>query len=214
LDVIKRLELTGIVPVIVLNDPELAVPLGRALLAGGVDCAEVTFRTQSAAEVIKRLTDNLPELLVGAGTVLNAAQVDSAVNAGAKFIVSPGLNPNTVTYCQSLNVTIIPGCVTPSDIERAIDLGLNKVKFFPAEASGGLSYIKAVSAPYAGVKFMPTGGISLNNLGDYIGCKAIFACGGSYMVSSKLIENREWTEISELCLKSVEIIKTVRSQTK
>ncbi|GHU91329.1 hypothetical protein FACS1894202_12560 [Clostridia bacterium] len=200
----------GIVPVVVLEDEALAVPLGRALIAGGVPCAEITFRTGAAAAVIRRLSEELPELLVGAGTVLTPAQADAAKAAGAKFAVAPGLNPGNVRYCRDIGLPMLPGCATPSDIERALDLGLDALKFFPAKELGGLPYIKALAAPYRSVSFMPTGGVSLANLGEYIGFSRVIACGGSYMVSAQLIRERNWDEVSSLCKRSVEIIKNAR----
>ena len=152
----------GIIPVIALDDAGDAAPLAEALLNGGISCAEVTFRTAAAEETIRKISEDYPEMLVGAGTVLTTEQVDSAVAAGAKFIVSPGLNPVTVKYCQAKGVPVIPGIMTPSEIELALSLGLTEVKFFPAEAAGGVKMIKALSAPYGNVRFMPTGGITPN----------------------------------------------------
>ena len=162
--VLEKISKIGIVPVVKIDRAQDALPLAKALCAGGLPCAEVTFRTDAAAEAIKIMTENFPDMCVGAGTVLNAAQVDVAVEAGAKFIVSPGLNANTVKYCQEKNVPITPGTSSPSDIELAIELGLDVVKFFPAEQSGGLAKIKAMAAPYVNMKFMPTGGINAKNL--------------------------------------------------
>ena len=158
--VLEQISKIGIVPVVKIDNPADALPLAKALCAGGLPCAEVTFRTSAAAEAIKIMTDNFPSMCVGAGTVLNAEQVDAAVAAGAKFIVSPGLNPRTVKYCVEKNIPITPGTSSPSDIEQAIELGLDVVKFFPAEQSGGLAKIKAMAAPYVNMKFMPTGGQS------------------------------------------------------
>ena len=210
--VLEQISKIGIVPVVKIDRAEDALPLAKALCAGGLPCAEVTFRTDAAAEAIKIMTENFPEMCVGAGTVLNAAQVDAAVAAGAKFIVSPGLNPNTVKYCISKNVPITPGTSSPSDIEQAIELGLDVVKFFPAEQSGGLAKIKAMSAPFPQFKVMPTGGISLKNLGEYISAPVIAACGGSYMVTADLINNQKWEEITDLCKKSREIVETARKK--
>jgi len=162
--VLEQLNKIGIVPVVKIDRVEDAIPLAKALCAGGLPCAEVTFRTDAAAGAIKAMTDNFPNMCVGAGTVLNSAQVDAAIEAGSKFIVSPGLNPKTVKYCIEKNIPITPGTSSPSDIEQAIELGLDVVKFFPAEQSGGLAKIKAMAAPYVNMKFMPTGGISAKNL--------------------------------------------------
>ena len=188
----------GVIPVIKISDPDDAIPLAKALIDGGLPAAEITFRTSCAAEAIKKITDAFPEMLVLAGTVLNAAQVDAAVAAGAKIIVSPGLNPKTVSYCKSKNVPIIPGTANPSDIEQAIELGLDTVKFFPAEAVGGLKMLKAMSAPYGAMKFMPTGGINAENLLTYLQFDKILCCGGSFMVKDDLIRDKKWDEITEL----------------
>ena len=188
----------GLIPVIKISDVETAVPLAKALCAGGLPAAEITFRTECAAEAIAAITKELPHMLVGAGTVLTPEQADRAVAAGAKFIVSPGLNPTVVKHCQSIGVPILPGCATPSEIEQALELGLSVVKFFPAEAAGGLPMIKAMSAPYGGVKFMPTGGINEENLLSYLGFNKIVACGGSFMVKDSLINEGKFDEITAL----------------
>ena len=210
-EVLKKIEEIGIVPVVVLNDAKDAEPLAQALCDGGLPCAEVTFRTDAAEESIRIMTEKFPDMLVGAGTVLTTEQVDRAVAAGAKFIVSPGLNPRIVKYCVEKGITITPGCANPSDVEQAIENGLDVVKFFPAEQSGGLAKIKSMAAPFAMFKIMPTGGISLKNLKEYLSCSTICACGGSYMVTADLIDNQKWDEIIDLCKKSVEIVKEVRS---
>ena len=185
--VLEQISKIGIVPVVKIDRAEDALPLAKALCAGGLPCAEVTFRTDAAAEAIKIMTENFPNMCVGAGTVLNKEQVDAAVEAGAKFIVSPGLNPNTVKYCIEKGVPVTPGTSSPSDIEQAIELGLDVVKFFPAEQSGGLAKIKAMAAPYVNMKFMPTGGINAKNLTSYLDFPKIIACGGSWMVPGDLI---------------------------
>ena len=208
--VLEKLNKIGIVPVVVINNVEDAAPLAKALCAGGLPCAEVTFRTAAAKEAIKIMTETCPEMVVGAGTVLNAEQVDAAVEAGATFIVSPGLNPKTVKYCQEKGVPITPGTSSPTDIEQAIELGLDVVKFFPAEQSGGLDKIKAMAAPFPMFKVMPTGGVSLKNLATYAASPVICACGGSYMVTADLIENGKWDEITDLCKQSVQIVKEAR----
>jgi len=202
---------TGVVPVIKLNHPERdAAPLAKALCAGGVPVAEVTFRAAGAAAAIRLMSEACPDMLVGAGTVLTTAQVDEAQAAGAKFIVTPGLDPDLVRYCQSKDLPIYPGCTTPTDYHTAYKLGLEVLKFFPAEQSGGLAKIKAMSAPFPMFQIMPTGGISLKNLAEYLKAPMICACGGSYMVTASLIDGNQWEEITELCRKSVEIVKEVR----
>ncbi|MCD7737718.1 MAG: bifunctional 4-hydroxy-2-oxoglutarate aldolase/2-dehydro-3-deoxy-phosphogluconate aldolase [Lachnospiraceae bacterium] len=203
-EVLQKLNNIGIVPVVVINKVEDAVPLAKALCAGGLPCAEVTFRTAAARDAIKAMTEACPEMVVGAGTVLNAEQVDAAVEAGATFIVSPGLNPKTVKYCQEKGVPITPGTSSPSDIEQAIELGLEVVKFFPAEQSGGLAKIKAMAAPYVNMKFMPTGGINAKNLNDYLSFPKIIACGGSWMVPAKLVDEGKFDEIERLTREAVQ----------
>ena len=201
----------GVVPVIKLNHPERdAIGLAKALCAGGVPVAEVTFRAAGAAKAIRLMTENVPEILVGAGTVLTTAQVDEAMEAGAKFIVTPGLDVEIVKYCQEKSIAVFPGCTTPTDYHTAFKLGLEVLKFFPAEQSGGLAKIKAMAAPFPMFKIMPTGGISLKNLSEYSKSSVICACGGSYMVTADLIDNNTWDEITELCKKSVEIVKEAR----
>lgn len=202
-EVLQKIQKIGIVPVVVLNDAKDAEPLAKALCAGGLPCAEVTFRTAAAAESIKIMTEKFPNMLVGAGTVLTTEQVDKAIEAGAKFIVSPGLNPKIVRYCQEKGVPITPGTTNPSDIEQALELGLEVVKFFPAEAAGGLKMIKAMAAPYVNMKFMPTGGISAANLNDYLDFNKIIACGGSWMVSGALVAEGKFDEIERLTREAV-----------
>lgn len=209
-EVLEKLGQYGIVPVVVLNDSKDAEPLADALCEGGLACAEVTFRTEAAAESIKIMSEKHPEMLVGAGTVLTIEQVDEAVAAGAKFIVSPGLNPEVVKYCLDKNIAITPGVVTPSEMEQAIELGLNIVKFFPAEPSGGLSMIKAVSAPYTMLKFMPTGGINPGNVKEYLKSDKIFACGGSWMVKGDLVNAGDFDKIKELTKEAADIVKEIR----
>ncbi len=201
----------GVVPVIKLNNPERdALPLAKALVDGGMPVAEVTFRAAGAAKAIKIMADAYPEMLVGAGTVMTEDQIDEAIAAGAKFIVTPGLDADLVKYAKKKGIDIFPGCTTPTDYHTAFRLGLKVLKFFPAEQSGGLAKIKAMSAPFPMFKIMPTGGISLKNLADYISCPTICACGGSYMVTADLIDNGRWDEITELCKQSIEIVKANR----
>ena len=211
-DINNRVSAIGVVPVIKLNNPARdAAPLAKALCAGGVPIAEVTFRAAGADEAIRLMKEACPEMLVGAGTVLTTEQVDKAQAAGAEFIVTPGLDPDLVVYCQQKGLPIYPGCTTPTDYHTAYKLGLEVLKFFPAEQSGGLSKIMAMSAPFPMFKVMPTGGISLKNLTEYISNKVICACGGSYMVTADLIDNQKWDEITELCKQSVEIVKEARN---
>jgi 2-dehydro-3-deoxyphosphogluconate aldolase/(4S)-4-hydroxy-2-oxoglutarate aldolase len=197
--VLEELGKIGIIPVIKIDDPEKAVPLAKALLAGHIPCAEVTFRTAEAEEAMLRISRDVPDILLGAGTVLSTAQVDKAIAAGAKFIVSPGFNPKVVSYCVEKGIPIIPGCSTPTDMEQALEMGIELVKFFPAEQSGGLDYIKAVSAPYPSLRFVPTGGINAQNIAKYIGCEKVLACGGSWMINADFIKAGEFDKITSLC---------------
>ena len=210
MDILEQIAQTGIVPVVKLNDPQKAIPLCNALLAGGINVAEVTFRTSCAAQVIKTISSTLPEMIVGAGTIINVEQAKTAIECGAKFIVSPGFSKDIVTYCQSQNVPVIPGCITPTEIMQAIECGLEVVKFFPAKEFGGLSTMKSLSAPFGQIKFMPTGGVSLDNLKDFISAKFIVACGGTYMVKEDLINSENYEEITKLSKQSTDIIKEVR----
>ncbi len=208
----KRVEEIGVVPVIKLNNPEKdAAPLAKALCAGGVPIAEVTFRAAGADKAIKLMKETCPEMLVGAGTVLTTEHVDKALAAGAEFIVTPGFDPELVAYCKEKDLPIYPGCTTPTDYHAALKFGLEVVKFFPAEQSGGLAKIKAMSAPFPMFKVMPTGGISLKNLKEYLSTPVICACGGSYMVTADLIDNGRWEEITDLCRQSVAIVKEARN---
>lgn len=211
-DINNRISEIGIVPVIKLNHPQRdAADLARALCEGGVPVAEVTFRAAGADEAIRIMREACPDMLVGAGTVLAKEQVDRAKAAGAQFIVTPGFDPELVAYCQENGLAIYPGCTTPTDYHAALKFGLEVLKFFPAEQSGGLAKIKAMSAPFPMFKVMPTGGISLKNLKEYISSPVICACGGSYMVTADLIDNHKWDEIKDLCKKSVEIVKEARN---
>ena len=201
--VIEEISKIGIVPVIALDDAKDAEPLAKALCDGGLPCAEVTFRTAAAEESIRIMAEKFPQMLVGAGTVLTPEQADKAVAAGAKFIVSPGLNPKVVAHCVSKNIPIVPGTSNPSDVEQAIEQGLSVVKFFPAEAAGGLAMIKAMSAPYTSVKFMPTGGINADNLNEYLAFNKIIACGGSWMVKKDLVTAGDFDKITALTREAV-----------
>ncbi len=208
--ILEQMQGFGIIPVVVINDVKDAEPLAKALCDGGLPCAEVTFRTDAAEESIRIMAERFPEMLIGAGTVLTTEQVVRAVAAGAKFIVSPGLNPRIVKYCVEKGIVITPGTTNPSDVEQAIENGLEVVKFFPAEPAGGLKMIKAMAAPYVGMKFMPTGGINPNNVRDYLAYDRIIACGGSWMVDGKLVNAGEFDKITELVKEAVQIVKEVR----
>ena len=200
----------GVVPVVVLEDAKDALPLAKALTEGGLPCAEVTFRTEAAEESIRLMSENYSEMLVGAGTVLSVEQVDRAVAAGAKFIVSPGFDPEIVDYCLEKKIPVFPGCITPSEVAQVVKRGLKVVKFFPAEQAGGVAMIKAMAAPYTMVKFMPTGGISAKNLKDYLECDKIICCGGSWMVKGDLIRNGEFDKIRELSKEAVTLAADIR----
>ncbi len=193
----------GIVPVVVINNEESAVGLAKALVKGGLPTAEVTYRTAAAEGAIKRMVAEVPEIIVGAGTITSVEMAQSAVNAGAKYLVSPGFNPKVVQWCLDNNVTIFPGVTSPTQIEQAMEMGLETVKFFPAEAAGGIPMLKSFSSPYSKIKFMPTGGISENNVNDYLKLKNVIACGGSWICPSDLIDNGEFDKIEEFCKKAV-----------
>lgn len=202
-EILERISKIGIVPVVKIDRAQDALPLAKALCAGGLPCAEITFRTEAAAEAIRIMTENFPNMCVGAGTVLHAGQVDAAAEAGAKFIVSPGFNAKTVQYCIDKKIPVTPGISSPGEIEQAIELGLDVVKFFPAEQSGGLAKIKAMAAPYTGMKFMPTGGINEKNLVSYLDFDKVIACGGSWMVPGDLIKEGAWEKIEQLTREAV-----------
>lgn len=208
--VLEELAGYGVVPVVVLNRAEDAKPLAEALCRGGLKCAEVTFRTEAAEESIKIMSESFPEMLVGAGTVLTTEQVDRAVAAGAKFIVSPGFDPEVVDYCIDKNIPVVPGTITPSEVAQGVKRGLKLLKFFPAEQAGGLAMIKAMAAPYTMVRFMPTGGINARNLPDYLASDKIAACGGSWMVKASLVDNKEYDRIEEMTKEAVGTVKKIR----
>jgi len=208
--VLEQIQKMGIIPVVVIDDVKDAEPLAKALCEGGLPCAEVTFRTAAAEESIRIMAEKFPEMLIGAGTVLTTDQVDRAVAAGAKFIVSPGTNPKVVKYCVEKNIPITPGTCTPSEVEQALEHDLEVVKFFPAEQAGGLKMIKAMAAPYVGVKFMPTGGISPENVREYLAYDRIIACGGSWMVKGDLIKAGNFDKIVELTKEAAAIVKEIR----
>lgn len=206
----KKISQFGLVPVVVLEDERDALPLAKALVEGGLPVAEVTFRTAAAEASIKKMCEAYPDMVVGAGTVLNIEQVEKAVAAGAKFIVSPGYDEEIVNYCLEKDIPIYPGTVTPSDLSKAVKKGLSVVKFFPAEQYGGVNTIKALAAPFTTVKFMPTGGVNAKNLKDYLSCNKIVACGGSWMVKGDLIKAQEFEKIKELTREAVALVKEIR----
>ena len=210
-NIMVQIEKTGVIPVVVINDVEDAEPLAQALCEGGLPCAEVTFRTAAAEESIRKMTDIYPDMLIGAGTVLTTEQVDRAVAAGAKFIVSPGFDPEVVDYCILKQIPVFPGCITPSEVAQAVKRGLKVVKFFPAVQFGGVSTIQALTAPYVGLKFMPTGGVNAKNLADYLQCKSIIACGGSWMVKSDLIKAGEFEKIKDMTNEAVSLVNEIRA---
>ena len=208
--VLEKIKKMGIVPVVVIENEKDAVSLADALCNGGLACAEVTFRTAAAGEAIRLMKEAHPEMLVGAGTVLTVDQVDRAVQAGAEFIVSPGFDPEIVDYCLEKEIPVLPGCISPSEVAQAVKRGLKTVKFFPAEPAGGVSMIKAMAAPYVGIKFMPTGGINAKNLEDYLSFDKIICCGGSWMVKGELVNNGEFDKIRELTAEARKLVDSIR----
>lgn len=196
-DPLSRLRELRVVPVIVIDDPDDAGPLGAALAAGGLPCAEITFRTAAAGEALRRITAEHPDFLVGAGTVLTARQADEARRAGARFVVSPGFNPAVVDHCLEHALPIYPGVCTPTEIEAALQRGLSVLKFFPAEPMGGVAFLKAISAPYGAVEFIPTGGIGPEKLPDYLALDRVVACGGSWMAPAEWIRAKEFERIRQ-----------------
>ena len=206
----EKLRKIGIIPVVVLEDAKDAAGLGKALMEGGLPAAEVTFRTDAAEESIRIMAEKFPDMLVGAGTVLTIEQVDRAVAAGAKFIVSPGFDADIVKYCLEKDIPVCPGIQTPTELIQAVKLGLDHVKFFPAENAGGLSMINAVGAAFPKVKFMPTGGINASNVVEYLKSSKIFCCGGSWMVKGALIDAGDFDKIRELTAEAAGIVKANR----
>lgn len=207
-DMVARLEELKIVPIIVIDDAEDAEPLARAIRDGGLPCAEVTFRTAVAAEALRRISDGFPDLLLGAGTVLRPDQVDAARDAGARFIVTPGLNPRVVERCQELGVPIFPGVCTPTDIERAMELGLDTLKLFPAEPMGGVAYLEAISGPYRGVRFIPTGGVDAGNLARWLALPQVVACGGSWLARADRIRAGDFDHVRRQVEEAVAITRS------
>ena len=210
--ILETLGRLGLVPVVKIERAEDAVELGRALLSGGLPCAEITFRTAAAEEAIRHISSSLPEIVLGAGTVRSVDQADRAVSAGAKFIVSPGFNEKVVDWCLDNGVAVTPGVATPTEIDMATDKGLKILKFFPAEAMGGIKTLKAISAPYGEVRFIPTGGINLDNLRDYLALPSVHCCGGSWLVKGDLITAGKFDEIAQLAREAVSVVRQVRGQ--
>jgi 2-dehydro-3-deoxyphosphogluconate aldolase/(4S)-4-hydroxy-2-oxoglutarate aldolase len=209
-DVIRRIGDLGLVPVVQIPTSEQALPLAEALLEGGLPCAEITFRTEAAAESLALIRERCPEMLLGAGTVLSTLQVDAALDAGAEFIVSPGTNPAVVSHCRSRGAVVIPGICTPTEIELALSHGIDVVKFFPAEAMGGVGALKAFSGPYPQVRYIPTGGIEGSNLRSYLRLSQVLACAGSWMVKPELLARGEWATVVQLVREAVDLVREMR----
>lgn len=210
MDIFARIREAGIIPVITINHEEQAVPLAEALKKGNMNCIEVTLRTEKALKAIAVIKEKFPDCTVGAGTVLTIEQANEAIAVGADFIVSPGSNPRVIDFCKKENIPVIPGVATPSEIEKNLEMGIKVMKFFPAEACGGLNMIKAISAPYGDVMFMPTGGINEENVKEYLECSQVIACGGSWMVHSSLLEQENYSEITKLAARAMNIVSEVR----
>ncbi|NAX44372.1 MULTISPECIES: bifunctional 4-hydroxy-2-oxoglutarate aldolase/2-dehydro-3-deoxy-phosphogluconate aldolase [unclassified Vibrio] len=202
----EQLQALKVIPVIAIDNAQDIIPLGKVLAENGLPAAEITFRSEAAVEAIRLLREAQPDMLIGAGTVLNKQQAMAAKEAGATFIVSPGFNPNTVKACQEIGIDIVPGINNPSTIEATLEMGLTTLKFFPAEASGGVNMVKALLAPYTNVRLMPTGGINPANIKDYLAVPRVLACGGSWMVDKKLIEAGQWDELAKLTREAVALV--------
>ncbi len=202
----------GIVPVIVIDDPRKAVPLARALVSGGLPCAEITLRTENAIEAITRISREVPEILTGAGTVVSQSLAEKAAAAGARFIVTPGFNPSVVDWCLEKSIPVIPGVNNPTGVEAGMEKGLSLLKFFPAEVSGGTAMLDALAGPYPSISFMPTGGISRENMTGYLNRKNVFAIGGSWMVHKDLVAREDWEGITTLVQEAVAIISSIREK--
>lgn len=209
-DLVEKLFGYGVIPVVSLSRSEQAVPLAESLVAGGLPCAEITFRTAAAASAIAQIRQRVPEVLLGAGTVLTLEQLDAALDAGARFIVSPGTNPRLVEACLDRNVPVFPGVCTPTEIEAALALGVDLLKFFPAEAMGGVQTLRALSAPYRQVRFLPTGGIDARNLSDYLALPQVVACGGSWMVKPEWIEAGQFSAVETHTREAVSLVRKIR----
>lgn len=202
----EQLKALKVIPVIAIDKAEDIIPLGKVLAENGLPAAEITFRSAAAAEAIRLLRETQPDMLIGAGTVLNRQQAIVAKEAGATFIVSPGFNPNTVKACQEIGIDIVPGVNNPSTVEAALEMGLTTLKFFPAEASGGINMVKSLLAPYTDIELMPTGGINPANIKDYLAIPRVLACGGTWMVDKKLIEAGNWEELARLTREAVALV--------
>ncbi|MCU8157451.1 bifunctional 4-hydroxy-2-oxoglutarate aldolase/2-dehydro-3-deoxy-phosphogluconate aldolase [Vibrio vulnificus] len=202
----EQLKALKVIPVIAIDKAEYIIPLGKVLAENGLPAAEITFRSAAAAEAIRLLRETQPDMLIGAGTVLNREQAIAAKEAGATFIVSPGFNPNTVKACQEIGIDIVPGVNNPSTVEAALEMGLTTLKFFPAEASGGINMVKSLLAPYTDIELMPTGGINPANIKDYLAIPRVLACGGTWMVDKKLIEEGNWEELARLTREAVALV--------
>ncbi|MCM1156318.1 MAG: bifunctional 4-hydroxy-2-oxoglutarate aldolase/2-dehydro-3-deoxy-phosphogluconate aldolase [Roseburia sp.] len=211
-EITEKIREYGVVPVVVINDAKDAKALADALCEEGLPCAEITFRTEAARESMRIMAQAHPEMLVGAGTVLTTEQVDQALEAGARFIVSPGFDPEIVDYCIAKKIAVFPGCITPSEAAQAVKRGLKVVKFFPAQQFGGVSTVKALAAPYTMLQFMPTGGVNKENLESYLSCDKVIACGGSWMVKKELIEAGEFDKIRQMVRETVEMTAAIRGK--
>ena len=210
-EILKQLGKLGVVPVVALENADSAPELGRALVKGGLPCAEITFRTAAAAEAIRNMAKECPDVLIGAGTVLTVAQAETAVANGAKFIVTPGFDASVVDWCLKNEIPVTPGVMTPTEINMALNKGLGLLKFFPAEAAGGLKTLKAIGGPYGAVKFIPTGGINPANLPDYLNLPMVHACGGSWLVKKQLIADGNFEKISSLTAEAVDLVRKART---
>jgi Entner-Doudoroff aldolase len=208
----QQIEQLGVFPIIVIDDPADAIPLGESLLEAGLPCVEVTFRTEAAEAAIHNLSRNFPDLLLGAGTILSTEQARRAIDAGVKFILSPGFNPMVVDYCQGQGVDIYPGICTPTEIEAAMAKGLKVLKFFPSEAMGGIPYLKAISAPLAMVKYIPTGGVNIQNLPEYLRFDKILACAGTWIAKKQLLQEKDFSTIKKQAEEAVAIVRKVRGE--
>ena len=211
-EILRKIGALGVVPVVAIQDAKDAKPLANALVEGGLPCAEITFRTAAAADAIKAMADAYPEMLVGAGTVITVEQAQKAIQNGAKFIVSPGLDGEIVQYCQAQDVPVTPGIITPTELQKALKLGLEVVKFFPAEAAGGVKYLKALGGPFPQVKFIPTGGVSTANLTDYLALPQVVACGGSWLVKKTMIAAGEFDKIEQLAREAIALVHVARGK--